>query len=508
MSSKFVRSLVALSILSVAQSDAEEPVQFGSHPVEFDVVRKENDESSTVSEPQEKRGPLAEVVHRERTLANDRIEAEARLGQEEEGLQAEADQRPEPRRKLKAHFAGTKRPPQNAPDYVPPPKAPKTSPTKNEWVVSKTHPKAPRANRDKHSDEATNAAKKTSFGEGNALSSRRFSQLTAEAGNDDKATLQKTISKGEQIDEGVEYPHIGFIAPLGHAYLTGEWLYWRTREGGLEYAVERASDSPGVYTDAVSKKLTFDWHSGFRVGLGVHLPHDGWDIYVNYTDFRPDQSNHASGSVFPLLVYQGQFPIDNVTDAHAHWEVDFQTLDVEVGRSYYIGKSFILRPNIGVRGAWIDQHSRFSYRGGDISAGSEYTVHGKNDFKGAGIRAGLNSNWYFGQGISFNGDLFASLVAGHFDLSQHQKQNGVEVIDLDSDLNLISPNVQLFLGISWDRNFYQDKCHFGITFGFETQYWWRQNQLEHFTDSSAPIYVRPDEDLAFYGLNLKARLDF
>lgn len=509
MSLKLVHSLVAFHLIVTGTLTAN------SLP-DDEVHQEEIGDDEIVAEPKEAKGPLADMAHRARSHSQITLDMEKRAAAQSKAVVQTEENKPEPRKKLKAHFAGSKRPAQNAPDYVAPPKTKKSTRIKNQWVSSKTHPKIVAEEAKGNQQRSSSSQNKTAFGEGNALkSSRRASpyfasdKLIADAGADDQMPMKKTGSSEEKLkNEGEEYPHLGFIAPDGHIYVAGEWIYWRTREGGLEYAVERSSNSPGVYTDAVSKKLNIDWQSGFRVGLGVHLPYDGWDIFVNYTDFRPDESSHASGSVFPLLVYQGQFPVSNVTDAHGHWKIDFQTLDVEVGRAYYIGKSLILRPNIGIRGAWIDQHAHFTYKGGDIPSGQEYSVSDKNDFKGAGIRAGINSNWYFGAGISFNCDLFASLVAGHFDLSQDQKQLDVEVIDLDTDLNQISPNAQLFLGLSWDRNFYHNKCHFGLTVGFETQYWWRQNQIEHFTDSSQPIFVRPDDDLAFYGIDVKLRFDF
>ncbi len=529
MSSKLISSLTVLMIASSMQLNA---AQYPAHSDEYieenrngkisylegeDWEQEEYTESekSVPITPSAKRSPLSELALREQEYTGITIDPAKRAGQSEHNADEQGVKKPEPRKKLKAHFAGSKRPPQNAPDYVPASKTNKPTRVKNEWISSKTHPKTSKEESADCDKSVSYPQRKTSFGEGNALaSSRRSSEyfspdrLVAQVDPDDQMPMSEESFKERGSDEGAEYPYVGFIAPDGHVFITGEWLYWRTREGGVEYAVERSAAAPGVFTDAVPKKINFGWQSGFRVGLGVHLPYDGWDLYVNYTDFRPNDSSHARGSVFPLLAYQGQFPIGNVTEAHGHWKIDFQTLDVEIGRMYYIGKSLILRPNIGVRGAWIDQHSHFDYKGGDIPAGLEYVIHDKNDFKGAGIRAGINSTWYFGAGLSFSGDLFASLVPGHFDLSQTQKQRGIEVINVDSNFNQLSPNAQMFLGLSWDRNFCRDRCHFGLTLGFESQYWWRQNLIEHFTDSSLPIYVRPDEDLAFYGINVKARIDF
>ncbi len=530
MSSKWICSLAVFSIVSslqlYSQSDGQvseelvaadeeddaflEAEFFADEPAKQRLQEVDQSLRSSVKLPLSKKAPLAQIARRRSAP-----EVQEKPGPQE----AVEEEKEEPRKRLKAHFAGSKRPPQNVPGYKPVPRVRKSTHVKNEWVTSKTHPKAPKEEEVKSTDKVIASLQKaTAFGEGKALSTpRRPSQifskegLLAQAGSDADMPMhseKKPVEDKASVEEK-EYPQTGFIARDGHVYLTGEWLYWRTRQGGMEYAVERSSTTPGVFTDAVSQKLNFEWQSGFRVGLGVHLPRDGWDVYVNYTDFRPEHSSRASGSVFPMLIYQGQFPVANVTEAHAHWQIEFQTLDMEIGRSYYIARTLTFRPNIGVRGAWIDQHAHFHYKGGDIPDGQEYKVSEKNDYKGVGIRAGINTNWQFGGGFSLNGDVFAALIVGHFAMSQDQKQlDDVKVIDLDSNLKLLSPTAQLFLGLSWDRNFYRDRCHFGLTFGFESQYWWRQNQMERFTDSSLPIYVRTDDDLAFYGINLKARIDF
>ncbi len=498
MSSKFIYSLAVLTIACGAQLNGEEEEHWVGQQEEAAI---EDDDDASVASEQE---PILSRVARRERARRQQAEPEPQVA-----VSHEEEKKPEARKKLKAHFVGSKRPAQNAPGYVPEPKVKKSTRIKNKWVSSKTHPKTSLITNRK---EESSTEAESSFGEGKALASTRHfpkDGLLAQAGSDQDIPKKKKHRKEEPSEEGKEYPHLGFIAPKGTVYATSEWIYWRTRQGGMAFAVERASSTPGVFTDGAEKKLNLEWQSGFRVGLGFHLPYDGWDIYVNYTDFRPEDSASASGSIFPLLLYQGQGVIANVAEAHAHWDIDFETLDVEIGRAYYIGKSLVLRPNIGMRGAWIDQDADFHYRGGDIPAGRQAVVKSRSDFKGAGIRAGINSNWVLGAGFSFNGDLFGSLVIGHFFLSQRQMQpSGVEAIELKANLKQLTPNAQMFLGLSWDHNFYHERCHFGLTVGLESQYWWRQNQIAKFTDSNVPIYVRAAEDLAFYGINVQARLDF
>jgi len=310
-------------------------------------------------------------------------------------------------------------------------------------------------------------------------------------------------------DESQKYPRTGFKGKKSSVYATGEWLFWKTRQGGMEYAVARSSNTPGVFTDAVTQKIEFDWESGFRAGLGVHLPQDGWDLFVDYTRFCADHTAQAGGSLFPLLAFQGQFPAADVSHAEAHWKISFQTLDLEIGRAYFLSKTLSLRPHIGLKGAWIDQDAHVHYSGGAIAAGQVYHLKFDNDFKGGGVRLGVDSNWLFGGGFSLFGNLSTALLAGFFDLEQTQVQIAdTKVIDLDSDLHQVSPMLQLILGAAWDKNFQKGRYHFGLSAGFESQYWWQQNQLEHFTADTQPIFVRQNDPLSFYGLTLQARFDF
>lgn len=404
-----------------------------------------------------------------------------------------ATEKVEKPKKLKPQYAGARR----APDKV---KSSEDSRVKNKWFSSKTHPKVEKK-------EAAEAPKESSIElpinrphytkTSNSLKPYPIVQLDLSS-DAPMETRQPVRSETwvRQDSEGNDYPTGGFQAPKGHIYFTGEWLYWRTRQEGMEYAT--------------AKKVDFDFQSGFRVGLGVHLPYNCWDIYINYTRFNPADSDRAHGSIYPLYLFQGagiQGP--SVAEAFAKWQIEFQNIDVEIGRPFYIAKTLVFRPFFGMKGAWIDQDARIHYQGGFIPSGQTFRTHFENDFKGAGPLIGIESNWLIGAGLSFFSNLAAALVVGHFDNEQEQHQlGGDKVVNLDSDFNLVSPAVQMIVGLAWDRNFNRERWHAGLSAGFETQYWWSQNQIEQFTDKDFPIYVREKGNLAFYGLTLRARVDF
>ncbi len=399
-------------------------------------------------------------------------------------------------KKLKPQYAGARR----TPEKVKSEDEKKNSPRiKNQWFSSKTHPKVEKKEVVEVKNERTAELPsdrphytKTN----NSLRSPRVAQLDLSSDASTESQPVRPQVREEREPEVPYYPRGGFQAPRGHFFFTGEWLYWRTRQEGMEFAT--------------SKKVEFDFQSGFRVGLGVHLPYDRWEMYVNYTRFNPDGSKSVHGSFYPLFLFEGagaQGP--SVAEARAHWKIEFQNLDIEISRAFYLAKTLVLRPFFGLKGAWIDQSAHMRYEGGFIPAGQIFRTHFKNDFKGAGPLIGVESNWLVGAGFSFFGDVAAALVVGHFDNEQQQHQlDGAKVVDLNSDFNLVSPTVQVVAGLAWNRNFNKERWHAGLSAGFESQYWWGQNQTEQFTDKDFPIYVREKGGLAFYGLTLRARFDF
>jgi hypothetical protein len=400
---------------------------------------------------------------------------------EDSTLASEEKQEEEKPKKLKPQYAGARRTQNNAKKKEP----------KNKWFSSKTHPKDKKetAQTTKEVPAELPADRPHYTKLSNPIKNSRSMPI-------ELATESPPIRQTRTEPQVCYYPPAGFQAPRGHVYVTGEWLYWRTRQEGMEFATARS--------------VAFDFQSGFRVGLGVHMPYDFWDVYVNYTRFVPDGSKSAHGSFYPLFLFQGagiQGPA--VAEADAHWKIQFQNADVEIGRAFYLAKTLVFRPFFGLKGAWIDQHARIHYEGGFIPTGQTFSTHFKNDFKGAGPLIGIESNWLIGAGFSLLGNLATSLVIGHFDMTQEQYQlDTAKVVDLNSDFNLVSPTFQVVAGFAWDRNFHRDQCHFGLSAGFEAQYWWAQNQTEQFTDKDFPTYLRQNGDLAFYGLTLRARIDF
>ncbi len=405
-------------------------------------------------------------------------------------------QQPSGPNKRKPHFAGVKRPPEA--DANQPPKPSRK--IKNEWFSSKTQPKPAKKEVAPVEEEVAELPDdrpyfvKTS----NSIFGRRSnpSSTPSSSSNETDSSSQEQSNPPAEM-EGHDYPRTGFLAPRGHIILTGDWLYWRTRQEGMEFAT--------------TEEVKFNYQSGFRGGAGAHLPcSDGWTIYANYTYFNPEGWHTAEGSLYPLFLFQGSTVSGDVVSlAHGHWNINYQSIDLQFGKAYYLTKKLVFSPFFGMKGAWIDQNARFRYEGGYIPAGQIFRTHFKNDFKGAGPLIGTEMNWQLGAGFCFFGDIATALIMGEFKNTQTQHQLAdQEVVHLSKVHHLVSPFLQLVAGMGWDRNFNRDHCHFGLKVGFEAQHWWNQNQTEMFTDDLNPIYVRQKGDLSFYGMTVQGRFDF
>ena len=218
--------------------------------------------------------------------------------------------------------------------------------------------------------------------------------------------------------------------------------------------------------------------------------------------------------------------------ARSQIDITYHNLDLELGRAYYVSEALSFRPHWGVRTSWLDIESRVRYNGTPSCAGTssgvgrgcaDLNVNSDSDFWGIGPRAGMNSKWYLGSGISIFGNIAGGLLFGFFDVDHHESDAydssndsnplaigdpAKQYVDLEADRHALIPTVQLFAGLRYDTYVNQNKQHIGVGLGYEINYWWRIDQSLKFNDTATTNYNRKSEDLAFYGITFNVRLDF
>ncbi|QVL57594.1 MAG: MOMP family protein [Simkaniaceae bacterium] len=322
-----------------------------------------------------------------------------------------------------------------------------------------------------------------------------------------------TPNAGPKVDHGID------------VCITADFIYWTARMDGLSYAITGSSDGTLNASKGSVQYPDWRWKPGFKVGLGLNLPHDGWDIYAEYTWLHSrawDATSINHKGILPTwdISHLDQFSTTtaSITSARANWKVHINTFDLSLGRNYFISKFLTLRPFVGFKGSWIkqDYHVRYSVLINPLNS----TLRMKNDqsYWGIGLRTGMNTAWHLTQAWSLYGDFALSALWSQFEVDRKdtrldEANNGgannpslntsITVVNSSNDFHTLKGVLELGLGVRGEWWVFEDRYHFLVQAGWEEQLWINHNNLMklHFTQSD-------HGDLTLQGLTIKARFDF
>jgi hypothetical protein len=282
---------------------------------------------------------------------------------------------------------------------------------------------------------------------------------------------------------------------------SAELLFWKPFVGGTEFAADYDAVTLGKH----SHFIDFDYHLGYRIGLAFQLPYENWKISTYFTSLHSTASNNISGNFLPNCLLQAPISTVTVTSASAKFDLHYYVFDLLFGKEQSFGKSFLWTPALGVKGALIHQDFDFGYSGGSIASGVYHAIN-KNNFNGVGLQGDIRMEWVLGAGFRLLGKLSGSLLWGKFNLDQKQKE-AIDLVDLQSDFYRYCPNANMMVALLWG-DYINKQTYLGASIGFESQYWWRQNQMPVFTSTTLPIYFRISEDFNVQGLVASVYLNF
>lgn len=330
----------------------------------------------------------------------------------------------------------------------------------------------------------------------------------------------------------------GMINPNGRpqvrngtdVFFTADFLYWIANEGGLGYVVKN-NDNIGYVNSGKLVSPHFKYEPGFRIGVGYNLPHDGWDIYADWTWLisRADRRISASSGENLYPTFMNIQEIDTtgalssnlvVNSASANWKVHLNVIDLELGRQFFVSKWLTMRPHFGLRTAWVNQTYKLNYKGNFnlvhpsfiLDTSGKLSADDKCKFWGIGLRGGLNNQWGLGSGFSLYGDLAFSLLFGRFHINEEENFSGTvsgTVFDWKDKYTACRAIADLAAGLRWGQYFDRDHFYFRLQAGWEQHMFFSQNQFDRVVDDFSPgITISNQGDLTYNGLTVSARFDF
>ncbi|MGE3535038.1 MAG: Lpg1974 family pore-forming outer membrane protein [Parachlamydiales bacterium] len=291
----------------------------------------------------------------------------------------------------------------------------------------------------------------------------------------------------------------------------GDLLIWQAAEDNLLNCFIISSNLNTPHRGF--NQVDLEWDLGFRLQIGYTAPYDGWDLSLDWTRYTTDADStvHAKGNNhIPSPAWGASAinqPILFLERSKAKWHLHFNQLDLELGRSYYVGKYFTLRPNFGLRSAWIDQKLHFDYISSTPSLSVKGNLH--NRFWGIGLMLGMGADWLFNKHWSLFGETDYALLFGDFDISQSGKRsNGIgwnQKKDFDSGKGVLD----IAAGIKYHFLFHKERL--GLTFrtGYEYHVYFNQNQyLISNGSDNFENFIEIKGNLAFQGVMISGQFDF
>ena len=344
---------------------------------------------------------------------------------------------------------------------------------------------------------------------------------------------KNTFEKGQQLIQAQLTP--AYNGP-SRIQVRGSWdifskasfIYWQLLEENIEVAFSNytaPSVLPSASTSTGTAKGNFvefssNYKPGFKIGLGLNTDLDHWDFYSEYTWLHTTNITRTAkvlnGTLLPTWgnpTITGQ----NVFDiAKEKWLCNFDFVDVELARSYYVGSSLTFRPFFGARAAWIRQQIDATYINLSTSLdspivatpGTQNTLLRTRSW-GLGPRAGLDANWNLGQGARFFGNGFADLLYTNY-LVQIKNSFAAKSFVSRENPTCLRGHLDLELGFGWGSYFDCSNWHVDLSAAYEFQVFFDQNMFRHFDGGGTMMALSTAShgNLFAHGLTAEFRFDF
>lgn len=242
-------------------------------------------------------------------------------------------------------------------------------------------------------------------------------------------------------------------------------LYWRATET-VDWVLINDLDVPNQ--NITYGTVEFDYEPGFRIGVESN---NNWYNKFYYTNYYTKASGSASGNLVSTFMGGKLATSDFYNNGQVNHNINYNTLDWDLGKSFYVSEKFMLRPLLGLRGGWINQKIVTNFQGA-ISV----TETVRNNFKGIGPKVGIAGELEFYHStrhkICLIADFGTSYLWGDWDINDVLTSNTSDTFTINvGSRNFGAFTTQALVGIGLESK------RFALKFGYEIFDWFDQYQV-------------------------------
>ncbi len=300
----------------------------------------------------------------------------------------------------------------------------------------------------------------------------------------------------------------------------GAFLWWGSYLGGMEFAMSGTQDGSPSTALSVNrgkvKKPPFGWGPGLKATVGVDYRLDGWNTTATYTGLFTDRlhtsvhydAHKGLANNFPIISIPLVYGVSSQSSVTCSWRQNFNVVDVDLARNFFISKTITLRPHFGLKFSWIEEKFNLDYIGNPslTAVFGDSTMFLRQRQWGLGIRGGFDTVWHIIKEFGIYGDVAATAMWNsyrtHMNNVVTSPSTGTNtVLNTDERFFEVLPILEVGLGIEVTHWFHNDTCLFIFRAGWEEQVWSNFNQLLFPLD-------RLHGNLSLHGLTVKLGFTF
>ena len=171
------------------------------------------------------------------------------------------------------------------------------------------------------------------------------------------------------------------------------------------------------------------------------------------------------------------------TSGAIEWNLDYHTIDFEIGREIPLTETLSIRPSAGLKAAIINQSLATSWS--DPLIGLHSFGNTEHDYWGLGPSFGIDGRWGFRPegGLGLVGSFSGALMNGVWNVTDDFVRGAALGIPEESvsttmhDSSLGTLMFRYFFGLEWTR---PGNVSTSVHIGYETQWWANQQRITTF----------------------------